>query len=91
MVWALGCNLIHEIEKLAPAGPGVMPGFHAACEHMERCEQGRRSVAFVAVAKYVHGFAVGQNEDCPLQRQEEQAGQITDLIGTRRVSFIWRI
>ena len=57
----LGNHFVHEIEKLAPPTPGVVPGGYLTGGNIQRRKQSGCAMTLVAVAESVHGFAVGHS------------------------------
>jgi hypothetical protein len=55
-----GGDLIHEVQKLAPASTRVVPGLHLSGGDLERGEQPSDAVTLIAVAEAVYRFAIGQ-------------------------------
>ena len=55
-------DLVHEIQKLAPALPGLVARLYKTRRHVERREQRAAAVPPVAVAEAKKGFPVGEAE-----------------------------
>ena len=55
-------DLVHEIQKLTPSPPWIVPGLDQAGSDFERREQRRSSMALITMAEPVDGLTVGQSQ-----------------------------